>query len=159
MKKSIFLSVFVLMGVLMGCSSDDDSSNDNDNEGISNEQLSGRLYGVDYTANGGRADLDVVFEEDVVVIQLSDESLGCETGQFSGDFPISITAPRAVGTYDSAINVFFGDPNSDDFISVSGGIDMEIITLTETTVVFKIKVASSSTENNLEGRHEVTICE
>ena len=157
MKKLIlsFLTVFSLLA----CSTDDENTGGDNGSGISNSPLSGKLYGVNFTADGGRADLNVVFGDAVVEIRIGSEGLACETSQFSGEFPIRITAPRTEGTHNSNVYVTFNDPNSDSFISVSGGIEIEIITLTETSVDFKIKATSTSTDNNINGRHQVVICE
>lgn len=71
--------------------------------------------------------------------------------------PISITAPNEEGVYDSRIYVSFNDPDSDDFISVSSGFKLEIISLTADAVEFKIKVESGTTDNKLEGMYQVAI--
>jgi len=156
--KKLILS-FITLFSLLACSTDDENPGGASDSGISNSPLSGKLYGTNFIADGGRADLNVVFGEDAVEIRIGSEGLACETGQFSGQFPIRITVPRAEGYHNSNVYVTFNDPNSDNFISVSGGIEIEIITLTETLVDFKIKATSTSTDNNINGRHQVTICE
>lgn len=155
--KKIILSVCVSLA-LFACSNDDETGSKDDSSGISNDPLSGMLYGETFDATGGRADYQNVFGEDMVVIQLSSEGLGCETGEFSGYFPINITVPQAEGTYNQGVYVSFNDPNSSDFISVSSGMDVEILSLTADTVEFKIKVSSTTTANNLEGKYQVAIC-
>lgn len=155
--KKLFFTFFISIA-LLSCSSDDGNDDGNGNDGISNEPLSGMLYGEEFVVDGGRADFQEVFGEDMIVIQLSNEGFGCETGEFSGDFPISITAPNEEGFYESGIYVSFNDPDSDDFISVSSGFELEIISLTADAVEFKIKVESGTTNNNLNGKYTATIC-
>lgn len=154
--KKIFLSVLASV-LLLACSSDDDANNKNSNS-ISDNPLSGMLYGEKFIVDGGRADFQKVFGEDMIIIQLSNEGFSCETGEFSGAFPISITAPNAEGFYESGIYASFNDPNSDDFISVSSGFELEIINLTADTIEFKIKVESGTTNNSLNGKYTATIC-
>lgn len=158
--RKLFLSLFVSIA-LFSCSTDDSSNNNGSDAGdadISDSPLSGELFGEEFIANGSRADYREQFGENVILIQLSNEGLGCETGEFSGDFPISIATPTAEGTYDKNVYVTFTDPNSSDFISTSGGIDMEVISVTEETVEFKISVKSGTTANNLEGKYTATFC-
>ncbi|MDT0294838.1 hypothetical protein ACFQ3R_00450 [Mesonia ostreae] len=157
--KRLFFTFFISIA-LLSCSSDDsnDDGNGNGNDGISNDPLSGILYGEEFIVDGARADLREVFGENMLVIQLSNEGFGCEKGEFSGAFPISITAPNAEGYYESGIYTSFNDPNSDDFLSVSSGFDLEVISLTADAVEFKIKVESGTTNNNINGKYTATIC-
>lgn len=55
--------------MLLGCSSDDDSNNEN-NFSISDNPLSGMLYGKTFAVNVGRADFQKEFGEVVMVKQL-----------------------------------------------------------------------------------------
>ena len=85
------------------------------------------------------------------------QDLGCETLDFS-DFPITVTAPAAVGTYTTDVYVSFNDPDSSDFVSVSGGVKVEIISIGN-RVVGKILASSISTDNTINGTFDIAVCE
>ena len=148
----LFLSVFTF-----SCSSSDDDNDGNEPTTISDNPVSGQLYGEAFTMDGGKAVLREVFDVQSVEIHLTAEDLGCETLGFS-DFPITITAPAAVGVHTTDVYASFEDPNSSDYISLSGGITIEIISLGN-TVVGKVLAASTSTESNINGKFDVEICQ
>lgn len=151
--KKIALLIAMFFAVV-SCSSDDSSDS---NGGITDNPVSGTLYGNDFTLGGGKAYFEEIFGEESVEIWLTADDLGCETLGFT-DFPISIIAPRTEGTHTTGVYVTFTDPDSSDFISVSSGNTIEIISLTDTEIVGKIKASSTSTDNAIEGRFEISIC-
>lgn len=150
------ITIFILLAFL-GFSCTDDSD-ENSTGAISNSPVSGKLYGSDFTIGGGKGIFDDVFGVESVELYLTAEDLGCETLGFS-DFPIIVIAPSEVGTHTTNVFVTFNDPNSSDFISLSGGLTVEIISITDDLVVGKVKAASSSTENAIEGKFEIPMCE
>ena len=74
--------------------------------------------------------------------------------------PIWIVVPAQVGTYDFSTggHIQFSDPNSDDF---EGALDaeVEITTITETTITGKVKgTGFDETENSINGTFSVQYC-
>lgn len=151
------ISIFILLAFLSFSCSDDSDENSNDGA-ISNNPVSGELYGNAFTIGGGKGIFDEVFGVESVELYLTSEDLGCETLGFS-DFPITVTAPREVGVHTTDVYATFNDPDSSDFISLSGGITVEIISITDDLVVGKVRAASTSTDNSIEGKFELPICE
>ncbi|MCA6422832.1 MAG: hypothetical protein IM568_08460 [Flavobacterium sp.] len=151
------ISIFILLAFLSFSCSDDSDENSNDGA-ITNNPVSGELYGTPFTIGGGKGVFDEVFGVDSVELYLTTEDLGCETLGFS-DFPITIIAPRIVGVHTTDVYATFNDPDSSDFISLSGGITVEIISITDDLVVGKVRAVSTSTDNSIEGKFELPICE
>lgn len=151
----IVLSLFML--TVMSCSSDEDSGS-GDTKAISNNPVSGKLFGKTFQMNSNKARNANIFGEESVEVYLSAENLGCGVLGTSG-YPIYIVAPRKVGVHTTNVFLTFNDPNSDDFISLSNGLTIEIISISETSVVGKVKAASQSTESSIEGKFESTFCD
>jgi hypothetical protein len=155
MKKLAFC-LFLAGSLFVSCS-DDDSSNTNDNgNGLSNNPVSGQLYGQAFNIQGGRASLTSFFNIESVQIDISSQAIGCEAS--SDNFPIRIIAPRQEGTFTTDVYVSFNDPNSTDYVSISSGNTVEITELTATSVKGRVRSVSSSTDNSVNGAFEVPIC-
>lgn len=148
--------LLLLCSLLFSCS---DSSDDKVNEdGISSNSLSGKLYGTNFTIGGGKGSLANVFGVDSFELYFTSQNLGCEALGFS-DFHITLIAPRQIGVFTNDVYLTFNDPNSSDFISLSSGITVEILSITDNLVIGKVKGASSSTDNFIEGKFEIPICQ
>jgi hypothetical protein len=119
---------------------------------LSNNPVSGKLYGNNFTLVGSRGSVSGEF----ITLELSAQSVGCDGSIES--FPISVYAPSAVGTYTTGVSVTFEDTNSSDFVSVSGGITVEIQSI-GATIVGRVKAASISTDNNINGKFTVPVCQ
>ena len=150
MKKIACYSILFLVTLFSSCSSTEDETEDNG--GLSNNPVSGTLYGNAFTLVGSRGSVS----GELITIELSAQSVGCD-GTFE-DFPISIYTPNAVGTYTTNVSVSFEDPNSSDFVSVSGGITVEIQSIGN-TIVGRVKAASVSTDNTINGKFTVPVCQ
>jgi hypothetical protein len=159
MKRLIYLNLLMFALVFTSCSTDEDSGNGGSEGEISDAPLTGKLFGQDFEVNGSRADYTVDFGEERITVQLSNEDIGCETGQFSGQFPISISTPPEEG-YTTDVYVIFSDPDSDDFVSVSGDLEIEVTSLSDTEITAKIRAStiSSEPENHIEGKFTASIC-
>jgi hypothetical protein len=157
MKKlsTIFVSLFIL--ICISCSSDEET-NIKGNDEISNNPVSGKLYGSSFTMNSSKARNAVVFGNESVEVYLSSQNLGCGILGTSG-YPIYIVAPRTVGTHTSNVYVTFNDPNSSGFISISSGVTVEIISINGTTVIGKVRATSQSTVSEINGKFESTFCD
>lgn len=153
--KKIALLIAMFFAVA-SCSSDD--SGDSNGGGITDNKVSGKLYGSDFTLGGGKASLIEFSGVESVQILLTAQDIGCETFG-SSDFPITIFTPKAVGTHTAGVSVTFRDTESTDYISVGSGNTLEIISVTDTQIVGKIRAASSSTDNHIEGKFEISICQ
>lgn len=150
MKKIAFYSALFLTALLSSCSSDEETNENT--TGLSNNPVSGTLYGNDFTLVGSRGDVAGEF----ITIELSAQSVGCD-GTFE-DFPISIYTPSVVGTYTTGVSVSFEDPNSSDFVSLSGGITVEIQSIGD-NIVGRVKATSVSTDNDINGKFTVPVCQ
>ena len=150
----------VVVMSLTSCSSDDSSSTDNNNNngGISNNPVSGTLYGDDFTIGGGYARMQTINEVESFTLYMTDENLDCDDA-FSGDFPIVVRTPSAIATHTTGAAISFNDPGSDDFISVGSGVTVIITEVTDTMVKGKVKGASTSTDNDINGTFSLPICE
>lgn len=157
MKKlsTVVLSLFMLS--ILSCSSDEESDNNTGTE-ISNNPVSGKLFGKSFQMNSNKARSADIFGNPSVEIYLTAQNLGCEVLGTAG-YPVYIVAPRVVGIHTNNVFVTFNDPDSDDFISLSSGITVEIISLDETSVVGKVKAASTSTDSSINGKFESTFCD
>lgn len=157
MKKlsAIFVSLFILTA--LSCSSDEETDTI-DNDEISNSPVSGELFGSSFTMNSSKAQNATIFGEESVEIHLSAQDLGCDVPGTAG-YPIYLVAPRTVGVHTTNVYVTFNDPDSDDFISLSSGFTVEIMSIDETHVVGKVKVASQSTESSINGKFDSTFCD
>jgi|SRR5690554_2465392 len=149
MKKLLFI-VFTV-SVLVACSKDDDSN------GGSNDLLSGQVFGIPFTAEGGRADLD----DDTITIKYGFDGEGCETNSGSIKFRIEISTSNKIGVHSGdGTFVAFNDGEGSFAVLFGEGVEAEIISLTDTTVDFRVKAEDSFFEDiNLNGRHQVTICD
>ncbi len=156
MKKNVLFALLVPV-LLMSCTSDD--SENNTGTGISNSPVSGKLYGKNFTIAGGKASLVMFSGVESADIVISAQALGCSASSTSANFPIDIITPSAVGTYTTNVYVTFNDPDTDDFVSVSGGTTVEITSSTPTMIKGKIKTSSTTTNNNINGTFEIPICE
>lgn len=143
--------------LFISCSGDD--SEENTGGGISNTPVSGKLYGKNFTIGGGKADFITFSGVESADIEITAQNIGCETASTSSNFPILITTPRAVGTYTSNVYVTFHDPDSDAYVSVSGGTTVEITAVTSTLITGKIKTSSTTTDNYINGKFEIPICQ
>lgn len=155
MKKIALL--IAMFFAIVSCSSDD-SGDSNGGGGISDNVVSGKLYGNNFTLGGGKASPIILSGVESIQIWLTAQDLGCET-EGTSDFPISIMTPKAIGTHTTGVSVTFREPNSTDFISLGNGNTIEIISLTDTKIIGKIMAASTVTDNNIEGKFEISICQ
>ena len=151
MKRIAFYSVFFLTTLLFSCSSTEETD-DNSTSGLSNNPVSGTVYESSFALGGGRANVAT----DYVTIELSSQSIGCDDS--SSDFPITVYVPNAVGTYTTDVSVTFEDPNTDDFVSVSGGVIVEIQSI-GTSIVGRVKATSISTDNSINGKFTIPVCQ
>jgi hypothetical protein len=142
---------------VLSCSSDEETGSGDSNV-ISNNPVSGTLFGKSFEMKSNKARNSDIFGEPSVEVYLSAENLGCGVLGTAG-YPIYIVAPRSVGVHTTNIFVTFNDPDSDDFISLSNGLTIEIISINETTVVGKVKASSQSTESSINGKFESTFCD
>jgi hypothetical protein len=150
MKRIAFCLVFFITTLLFSCSSTEDT--DDTNSGLSNNPVSGTVYEDSFVLGGGRGAENVEF----LTIELTSQSIGCDDSSI--DFPITIYAPYAVGIHTTDVSVTFEDPNTDDFVSVSSGVIVEIQSI-GTTIVGRVKATSISTDNSINGKFTVPVCQ
>lgn len=153
--KKITVILFAL--IAFSCS-DSDSPEEEIITGISDNSVSGKLYGANFALNGGKGFLTNVVGVDSYELYFTSQDLGCETTEFSG-FPITLTAPREIGTHTTNVYLKFRDPNSSDFVNTSSGITVEIISNSNNLIVGKVRGAAVTTDNSIEGRFEIPICQ
>lgn len=158
--KKLSLCLLLALSVLTSCSDDDSNNTDtNSGGGLTNNPLSGTVYGQDFTIQGGRAQHVTMFNVESISIDVSALALGCGAPSTDTSFPIRIVAPRQEGTFTTDVYVTFNDPNSTDYVSVSGGNTVEITSLTATTVKGKVRSGSTTTNNYINGSFELPICQ
>jgi len=149
MKKLLF-TIFTV-SVLMSCSNDDNSS------GNSNDLLSGQVFETYFMAQGGRADLD----DETITIRYGFNGEGCETDDGSDLFRIEIKIPNTIGVHSgNGTFVAFNDGEGSFTVLFGESVEAEIFSLTDTTVDFRIEAEDSFFDDtNLNGRHQVNICD
>lgn len=151
MKKITFCSALLLTTLFFSCSSTDDTD-ENTSDNLLNTPVAGTLYGSPFTLVSSRA----VIVQDLIEIDLSALTTDCDGS--SESFPIAVYVPNAVGTYTSNVTVTFEDTETTDFVNVSGGITVEIQSIGN-TVVGRVKAASTSTDNEINGKFTATVCQ
>lgn len=124
-------------------------------EGFSSNPVSGTIYGDSFTYSGGFATNINAAGVDKLNITLSQSSLTCN--DIGTTTPLSISCPKVIGL--STINtiLFFKDLTNGDFINVSSGVQVELISIGE-TVKGKVKGKSISEDCEINGTFEVPIC-
>ena len=139
------------------CSSDDDNNDNPPADQLLNTPVAGTIYGDAFviSADGGYASNILSNEVEKVNIYLTAESIGCDAPDGS-EFPVSILAPRAIGTHTANVSASFNDMNSTDYVSTSN-ITVEIISVGE-TVVGRVMGSSLSEGNTINGKFEVPYC-
>lgn len=152
------ITIILLLSLISFSCSDSDSPEEEINLGITDNPVSGKLYGSNFTIAGGKGFLTNIVGVDSFELYLTSQNLGCETSDFS-NFPITLIAPRQIGTHTSNVYVYFRDPNSSDFNNVSYGITVEIISISDDLVIGKVRAAAETTDNSVEGKFEIPICQ
>lgn len=157
--KKLTMCLLLAASVFVSCSDDDsDTSNNNNNDGWSGNPISGELYGNSFEMKGAKASFISFFDVQSVEIEISSQMLNCTAGSSDENFPIKIVAPREIGTFTNNVYVSYNDPNSTDYVSVSSGNTIEITALTPSFVRGRIRSASATTENAINGTFDVTVC-
>ncbi|MFK7831713.1 MAG: hypothetical protein AB8B52_00420 [Winogradskyella sp.] len=154
--KKIFILVLAAF-FAVSCLDDSDEITLPSNE-ITNSLASGTVYGSDFTIGGGKVQATDFFDVPSFRFWMTEEALGCETLGFSG-FPIVVTSPNTVGVHTVNTYATFTDAEADSFISFSSDITVEIISITDDLVVGKVRAIDSFTNNAIEGRFELPLCE
>ncbi len=128
-------------------------------ETLLNTPVAGTIYSQPFaiSADGGYASNINSNGIDKVYIYLTSSSIGCDAPDGS-EFPVTVLAPVAVGTHTANTAIFFKDPNSTDFVNVTGGITVEIISVGN-TVVGRVMGGAGDLENKINGKFEVPYCD
>lgn len=156
--KNLYLTAIILMlFTISGCSKneDEDVKEEVVSEKLLDTPVAGKIYDTTFKINnkGGYANNITINGIESIDIYLTSEEVGCDAPSGT-KFPAIITTPRAIGTHTSKTSIFFKDPKSTDFVSVSN-VTVEIISV-GTTVVGK--VMGSSSNSNINGKFEVPYC-
>lgn len=147
------LSILFLVIALNSCSSSDDNAPAA--EGFAANPVSGTIYGNQFTYSGGYATNINSGGVDKLNITLSGSSINCS--DFGISTPLSISVPKVVGLNTTNTFLFFKNLENDNFVNVSNGVQVEIISIGE-TVKGKVKGASISENCSINGTFEVPIC-
>ena len=145
------LSILFLAFALNSCSSSDDTPA----EGFSANPVSGTIYGDEFTYSGGYASNINSGGVDKLNITLSASSYNCN--DIGTSTPLSISCPKVLGLSTTNTILFFKDLENGEFVNVSSGVQVEIISIGE-TVKGKVKGASISENCSINGTFEVPIC-
>ncbi|XLS28802.1 hypothetical protein ACJD0Z_16585 [Flavobacteriaceae bacterium M23B6Z8] len=144
MKKiTVFLSCFLT--IMVSCS-DDGVFNT-----LSEEPLSGIVFGENFAISGGRA---TVFGDEYIELMLASEVLDCETEVQNSSLSVSIAVPNRVGVHRNVL-VVFNKFEEEPITEVDA-----LVEITEVNdFIVSGKIRSSDTDSNrVEGSFEVSIC-
>lgn len=119
--------------------------------------VSGKLYGKNYTIASGKANkrVDYYQEEGYEIFLSSGKNNGCETAD--ENFHIIIRTPRKIGKFSEQYAIL-SDPANSDYIMFTDGNLFEITSISGNTIKGYMKVSSPTTNSNLEGVFEASIC-
>lgn len=154
MKKILF--IFVSTFVLNACSSSDDETTPTDESGFATTPVSGKIYDSNFTYSGGYATSSISNEVDKLFIKLSASDIDCDDSPTTT--PLSFSCPKVVGLNTTNTTMYFKNLNNGDFVNVSSGIQVEIISI-GTTIKGKVKGASISENCTVNGTFEVPFCQ
>ncbi|AXG73305.1 hypothetical protein DVK85_03295 [Flavobacterium arcticum] len=155
--KKIIYCLFLTAALITSCSSSDDFEVTTP-DGFATTPVSGVIYDESFVIGGGTSRAIELNGTSSLYIYLDANVIGCDSEVES---PIWISVPATVGTYSRSqgeMTLQFRDVNSDDF---EGSLDaeIEIISITETTVKGKVKATGFyEDENNINGTFEVIYC-
>lgn len=157
MKKLLYGISAMLLTFNISCVSDEDTNIPE--ETISNNPVTGTVYGSTFTVNpeGGKASNILSNGIEGVYIHLTATTVGCGLEPEGFEYPITIFSPRAIGTHTTNTSIFFKDLESDAFVSAAGQITVEIISVGE-TVVGRVLAPAFYYDNHINGRFEVPYC-
>lgn len=147
----ILKTAIILLSILLSNCSDNKVNIVTSTEDITDENLSGTVYGESFTAMGGKA-FDI--GDDSVSINITNVSGGCDSLISEYDLYISTTFSLQLGTY-KGLNIIF-HKDGETSLNFFGTI-LEVSSFTDTTITVKIKI-ESGTENNIEGSFTLDYC-
>ena len=155
MKNLRITALLISILFAFSCSSEEEDGEDQDT--LLNTPVAGTIYGeaFEISGNGGKASDINANEVESVYIYLTAQDLGCDAPDGT-EFPVTILAPREVGTHNTNVSASFKDPNSTDYVSTTN-ITVEIISVGE-TVVGKVMGGSLSEGNEINGKFAVPYC-
>jgi hypothetical protein len=154
MKK--ILLIFVSTFVLNACSSSDEKTTPKDESGFATTPVSGKIYDSNFTYAGGYATSSISNGVDKLFINLSASAIDCDDS--STTIPLRFSCPKVVGLNITNTTMYFKNLNNVDFVNVSSGIQVEIISI-GTTVKGKVKGASITENCSVNGTFEVNFCQ
>ena len=149
MKKIFRISYAVLVCLTLVMSSCSDS--DNDPAGIANTKLSGKIYGTNFTAEGGKAFMSGNNE---ISVHITNIQADCSSDIFDYELEISTHVKAELGTYNN-VNVVFNKKGANPLNYLQG--IAEVVRFTNSELTLKIK-ANSSADNSIEGFFTVPVC-
>lgn len=156
MKKLAFCFALFISAFTISCSSDEEDTTNSDSGAISNSPATGSVYGNNFTTGGGLASETNMFGVDSYRIELASSTVGCAD---IVDSPVVVFVPKTIGTHTSNVYVTFSDTDSDDYVSVSSGIKVEITSIGEHLVgKVKAQTGTSSESSTINGKFDVLIC-
>lgn len=156
MKKLAFCFALFISAFTISCSSDEEDTTNSDSGAISNSPATGSVYGNNFTTGGGLASETNMFGVDSYRIELSSTTVECSDIVNS---PVVVYAPKTMGTHTTDVFVTFNDSDSDDFVSLSSGVTVEIISVGEHLVgKVKAQTGTSSESSTINGKFDVIIC-
>ncbi len=153
-KVFLVLSFFI---IFYSCSSSDDNNGGGD---VKDQVLTGTVEGKPFTYKGGQAFYTTLGDEELISINLTNESADCSSDIFNFGLRISAWVPRNVGVF-SDITIVTQDGNNTPFNHL--GETVEITALSDTEVSGKIKLNDPASgifpENIFEGTFTMPLCE
>ena len=156
MKKLALCFALFISAFTFSCSSDEEETASSDSDTIANSPATGTIYGNNFTTGGGLASETNMFGVDSYRVELASSAVGCADIVNS---PVVVFVPKTVGTHTSNVYVTFSDTDSDDYVSISSGVKVEITSIGEHLVgKIKAQTGSSSESNTINGTFDVLIC-
>ncbi len=155
--KKFFAICFISLSVL-SCSTD---STDDDSSSVSDEVLTGTVEGQAFTFEGGMAFSSTNFsDEEVYVLNLTNEEVGCEKNLFDYGLRISVTVLKEVGVQNE-VNIVTQDGDNTPFNSLQESIEITMISDTEISGKMSLNKSEStiSPESIFEGTFTIPICD
>ncbi|WP_428743663.1 hypothetical protein [Tenacibaculum sp.] len=149
MKKIFKISYAVLVCLTLVMSSCSDS--DNDPSGIAETNLSGKVYGVSFSAKGGKA----FTSGDKISVNITNIEADCTSSIFDYEIAISTYIPAEVGVYND-VNVVFEKEGETPLNFL--GANVEVLSIANDEITLKVK-ANSSADNTVEGLFKVAYCQ
>lgn len=150
MKKVFKISYAVLVCLTLVMSSCSDS--DNDSSGIANTKLSGKIYGTNFIAEGGKA---FMTGNNELSVHITNIQADCSSDVLNYELEVSTYVKAELGTYNN-VNVVFNKKGANPLNYLQGVV--EVVRFTNSELTLKIK-ANSSTDNTVEGFFTVPFCE